>query len=400
VGSLDYAFFSLGTAVASTTTLLPVFARNLGATNVEIGLIPALYYLGLSIPSLFCGIYSSRLERKLPFILKFTMLERLPYLGIALVAFFLASLSSATALGLFFLLLSVSFGVMGILTPVWMEMVGKVINPTRIGVYFALGNGIGALMGIWGSRLAELFIQRLPFARNFGYCFLLTILAMLVSFIFIALTREEKENLPPPKKEYLRTLGRIFRRDPNFRSFTIARGFLAMGVMGGAFYTVHALQSFHVPDSLIARYNAVFLVSQALSNFIWGPLGDRKGHKLVVLLGCLSILLSNVIAIISPGPSSFYFAYAFFGIYWSAIWVGGIAILLDFGPREQRSAYIGLGYFLSTFPSFFTPLLGGKIADSFGYRNVFWVSLLINVVAFVLLMGVKEPRVFRESELD
>ena len=106
VGSLDYAFFSLGTAVASITTLLPLFARNLGATNVEIGLIPALYYLGLSIPSLFNGLYSSRIDRKLTFILKFTLMERLPYLGIALIAFFLVGINTSFSLTLFFLLLA------------------------------------------------------------------------------------------------------------------------------------------------------------------------------------------------------------------------------------------------------------------------------------------------------
>ena len=36
--------------------------------------------------------------------------------------------------------------------------------------------------------------------------------------------------------------------------------------------------------------------------------------------------------------------------------------------------YIGLGYFISTFPSFFTPIIGGKIADFYGYQKVFWVS--------------------------
>ena len=400
VGSLDYAFFSLGTAVASITTLLPLFARNLGATNVEIGLIPALYYLGLSIPSLFNGLYSSRIERKLPFILKYTMMERLPYLGIALIAFYLVGINIDFSLTLFFLLLAISFCAMGIITPVWMEMVGKVIDPARKGAYFAVGNGVGALMGIWGSRLAENFIVQYPFAQNFGYCFLLTISAMLVSYLFLALTREEKGKMAEIPSHYLNSLINIFKKDPNFRSFSLARIFLAMGVMGGSFYTVHALENLQVPNAMIARYNAVFLASQALSNFIWGPLGDRKGHKFVLLLGCISLLASNSMAIIVKSSVGFFLAFALFGIYWSAIWVGGIAILIDFGSKELKSMYIGLGYFISTFPSFFTPIIGGKIADFFSYQKVFWVSLVINLIAFIFLLGVKEPRVFKESELD
>ncbi len=400
VGSLDYAFFSLGTAVASITTLLPLFAKNLGATNVQIGLIPALYYLGLSIPSLFNGLYSTRMERKLPFVLKYTMMERLPYLGIALVAFYLVTANVHNSLILFFVLLGASFCAMGIISPVWMEMIGKVVDPARRGVYFAVGNGVGALMGVWGSRLAEKFIVKYPFARNFGYCFLLTVGAMLMSFLFLALTREEKEKSSDPPPRYFQSLFGVLKKDPNFRSFSLARFFLAMGVMGGAFYTVHALENLHVSNAFIARYNAVFLASQALSNFLWGPLGDKSGHKFVLLLGGISLLLSNLVAIINTSATGFYLAFALFGIYWSAIWVGGIAILLDFGTKELKSMYIGMGYFISTFPSFFTPIFGGKIADFFGYRNVFWVSLVINLIAFILLLGIKEPRVFKESELD
>ena len=400
VGSLDYAFFSLGTAVASITTLLPLFARNLGATNVEIGLIPALYYLGLSIPSLFNGWYSSRIDRKLTFILKYTLMERLPYLGIALIAFFLVGMNSNLALTLFFLLLAISFCAMGVITPVWMEMVGKVIDPSRKGAYFAVGNGVGALMGVWGSRIAEKFIVQFPFAANFGYCFLLTIGAMFISYIFLALTREEKENLLDIPAHYLKSLFSIFKKDRNFRGFSLGRIFLAMGVIGGSFYTVHALENLNATGVTIARYNAVFLASQALSNFIWGPLGDRKGHKFVLLLGSISLLASNLVAITVKSSTSFFLAFALFGIYWSAIWVGGIAIIIDFGSKELKSMYIGLGYFISTFPSFFTPIIGGKIADFYGYQKVFWVSFIINFIALVLLLGVKEPRVFKESELD
>lgn len=281
-----------------------------------------------------------------------------------------------------------------------MEMLGKVIDPTRRGIYFAVSNGVGAMMGIGGSGLAEKFLVSFPFAQNFGYCFLITVGAMMLSFFFLALLREDKGSRNNVLPQNFRSLKDIIKTDVNFRHFSLSRMFLAMGVMGGAFYTVHALENLQVSNAMIARYNAVFLVTQALSNFIWGPLGDRNGHKIVLLLGCIALIFSNVIALLSTSSTSFFLAFALFGMYWSAIWVGGIAILLDFGSQELRSVYIGLGFFISTFPSFLTPILGGKIADYFGYHKVFWVSFVINLVAFVLLLKLKEPRAFKESELD
>jgi len=88
VDALDYSFFTLGMSFGSTITLLPLLAQRLGASNLEIGLIPAITYLGWSFPAILGARVSGRLQRKLPFILRFTLLERLPYLGMALWLFF------------------------------------------------------------------------------------------------------------------------------------------------------------------------------------------------------------------------------------------------------------------------------------------------------------------------
>lgn len=395
VDSLDYAFFSLALSFGSVTTFLPLFARRLGASNVEIGLIPALAYLGWSLPALSGARVSRRLRRKLPFLLRVTLFERLPFFGIALVATFLAVPFPRLALFLVLVFLGVACSAMGFLGPIWMEMIGKVIHPSRFGLYFACGNGIGALMGIWGSRLAERFIATYPFAWNFALCFFLASFAMGISYVFLSLTREEDGEVVDEGGSYLRSFSRIVREDPNFLHFLIARVFLALGVMGAAFYTVSVLQRFAIPDTFIAQYNATLLVSQALSNFFWGPLGDKKGHKLVVFFGALTILLSNLWALFAPSPWYFFLAFGFLGLNYSAISVGGVAILLDFAPRDRRWLYLGWGNFFSGFPAFFAPILGGKLADLFGYGVVFWVSLVLNALGFFwLLFGVREPRAF------
>lgn len=395
VNSLDYAFFSLGLAFASVNTLLPLFASRLGATNVQIGLIPALAYLGWSIPALWGGRHSSRLERKLPFILRYTAFERLPFAGFALVAFFLASVNPALALWMFFMLLAVSFFAMGYIGPAWMEMIGKVIHPTRTGSYFAAGVGIGALMGVWGSRVAERLLERFPFAVNFGYCFLLTSLAMAISYFFLSLTREEPEPVTTQPGGYFRSLPRILRENRSFLNYLVARVLLGAGFMGGAFYTVYVLHRFQVPDGMIAQYNAFLLVSQGLSNLLWGPLGDRRGQKMVILMGAAAIVTSNMLAIFSTSPWGFYAAFALFGVNYSAISVGGLAILLDFAPRGERSGYVALGSFVSWLPAFVAPLVGGVMADLLGYQVVFWLTLILNAAGLVwLFFGVREPKIF------
>jgi len=74
----DYALFGVGLSFASQSTILPAFAAYLGAPNVVIGAIPAVMTLGWFLPSLFAAGHTETLARKLPFVLRYTLAERIP----------------------------------------------------------------------------------------------------------------------------------------------------------------------------------------------------------------------------------------------------------------------------------------------------------------------------------
>src|SRR5213076_3481370 len=86
----DFSLFLVGLAFASQSTILPAFADHLGAPNVVIGAIPAVMTLGGFLPSLFAAGHTEALARKLPFVVRYTIWERAPFLVLALAAFLLA----------------------------------------------------------------------------------------------------------------------------------------------------------------------------------------------------------------------------------------------------------------------------------------------------------------------
>src|SRR2546427_12412254 len=67
-------------AFASPSTILPAFAAWLGAPNVVIGAIPAVMTIGWFLPCLFAAPYTEGLARKLPFLVRWTIWERWPFL--------------------------------------------------------------------------------------------------------------------------------------------------------------------------------------------------------------------------------------------------------------------------------------------------------------------------------
>ena len=70
---------------------MTAFAVMLGAPNVVVGTFPAVMTLGWQLPSLFAAGHTQSLERKMPFVLRWTVWERVPFLVLAAVAFWLAS---------------------------------------------------------------------------------------------------------------------------------------------------------------------------------------------------------------------------------------------------------------------------------------------------------------------
>ncbi|MCD6552342.1 MFS transporter [Thermotoga sp.] len=400
VNSLDNAFFSLGMTLGSIFTLFPVFAKNLGASNVELGLIPAIANLGWGIPAIWGAKYAERSPKKLNLVLKVTLGERLPYFLMALISFYLAVSSPKFALYLSILMMGIATFSMGFLGPPWMSMIEKVINPKRRGTFFAMGNGLGAILGIGGSIIAKDLLANYPFPRNFGYVFLTAFVFFMVSFVFLALTREVPDQITPvnePIWNYIKNMKHVFL-DRNFRNFLIERIITSFMFASSGFITVYLLEKFSLPDDAAAVFTAIVLASQGVSSFVFGPLGDRKGHKLNLLFSKIFYSLAVLIAFFSTDPVHAYLVFALVGLVNTTNNVGNMAITLDFVSGKRKELYMGSLYFSIAPFSFIAPLIGGKMADAFGYGSLMVVTGLIGSFAcFYVVKFIVDPRVQSRS---
>src|SRR5260370_26512450 len=115
----DYGLFMVGLAFVSSATVLPAFAASLGASTVIIGAIPAVMTVGWFLPPLFAAAHTERLERKLPFVLRWTVWERVPFLVLPVVAFFVAARAPRLSIALPPLMRLGRSGAGGRLMPAW-----------------------------------------------------------------------------------------------------------------------------------------------------------------------------------------------------------------------------------------------------------------------------------------
>ena len=196
----DFALFLVGLAFASQSTILPAFAAHLGAPNVVIGAIPAVMTLGWFLPSLFAAGHTESLARKLPFVMRFTLWERVPFLALALIAFFVATPAPAVALAALLLLLLLVTGTGGVLMPAWMDIVGRAIPTTLRGRFFGVANVLGSAGGLVGSLGTAYLLARVPAPASYGVCFLCAAFCMGLSYVALALVREPAAAATGPRQ--------------------------------------------------------------------------------------------------------------------------------------------------------------------------------------------------------
>jgi MFS family permease len=387
----------VGLAFVSSATVLPAFAESLGASTVLIGAIPAVMTVGWFLPPLFAAAHTERLSQKMPFILKWTGWERVPFLVLTLVAFFLADRAPGVSMWILLVMLLVVTAVGGLLFPAWTDLIARAL-PTRLrGRFFGLASLAGTAGGLAGSALTSWVLGTLPSSTAYGVCFLAATVFVGLSWVALVFVREPPATGAPAQADFWTHLGGIpalLRRDVNFSWYLAARVLSFGAVIGSGFFTVYALRVLRAPAADVGVFTALLLAGQMAGQIALGWVADRTGHRLVLVIAAGAAMLMNVVPLVAGSIGVFSVVFALNGLFNAAIQVSAVSVLLEFAPTpEQNPTYVGIERtFLAPF-GFVLPLVGGLLIDAVGYPFVFWISAVFSVAsAVVLLVLVREPR--------
>ena len=275
-------------------------------------------------------------------------------------------------------------------------MISKIIPPESRGTFFGFQAALANLFISFAAVAAGYLLDYLPPRVDFATCFLIASIFFGLSWVALSLTREPEDTekvIPEVRTHFWDDSKKILRRDPNFRWFLAARFLSQFAIMGFSFYIVYALRSFHMNAVTAGYLTATLTVSQTIANASMGWLGDKYGHRLMLVLGAVTALASSILAWNAASIAWFYPIFAFAGFTYVSIWTSGLAMTVDFGSEADRPIYIGLSQTLTAPATILAPLLGGWIADSAGFIPTFSISTLLSVAMIAILVFlVKDPR--------
>jgi MFS family permease len=393
----DFSLFMIGLSVSSPSTILPAFAAELGASNLVIGAIPAVMTLGWFCPSLFVAGHTAALPRRLPFVLRWSLWERAPFLVLAATAFLIASRLPGLALAILLVMLLAITGTGGLLLPAWMDVVGRTIPARLRGRFFGVASLTADLGGLLGSVLTAYILARVAAPHSFGLCFAISAGLMALSFAALALIREPAVRAPARAvslRAHLRRVPALLERDPNLRWFLVARALGALGAVASGFYTVYALRAFAAPTWQAGVFTTLFLAGHLAGSVVLGWLADRVGHRLVLIIGAAAIVGANGVALAAPSLQAFGVVFALTGVNQAAAHVSGLNVLLEFAPAlDERPTYVGLGNTAMAPFGFAGPLAAGLLVDGVGFAPLFGTAGVLGLTAMTLLVArVRDPR--------
>jgi maltose/moltooligosaccharide transporter len=119
-----------------------------------------------------------------------------------------------------------------------------------------------------------------------------------------------------------------------------------------------------------------------------GILGDKWGHRHVIMVGLISMAIGSAIAFFAKDISLVYFAALFVVIGAATLFNEPFALLAELVPKGREGEFYGMDTISITLSQVPAALVGGAIIDAFGYTSVYVLVTGTSLLA-ILLMWLK-----------
>ena len=384
-----------GFRLVNAPTFLPAYLFAISGSNTIVGLGLALQQVGGVISPIFGATKIEHRTKVMPAAIWMGSLGRLAILGMALAGWFLSGQPLVWAL-LFFMLM---FGVfMGAQRVVFSLLMSKVIPISRRGRLQAWRNATGGLIAaILGYVAGEYFVKPNLFGNGYSTTFLFAF--FLTSLGLWALQLLLKEPEPPTTRtqarfrDRLRDFPALIAQDRAYGFFLLVQMLATSARIATPFYILHVGKVMNMDGATLGLLTFAFLGADTISNLVWGYMGDKLGFRVVLIASIAGWVGATIMLLNLHTPIPIFGAFALLGASLSGYMMASQTMILEFGSRDDLPMRIAISATAESITATAGPLIGGVVAEIYGYDVVFLASLGFLAAAFViLLLAVKDPR--------
>ena len=136
----------------------------------------------------------------------------------------------------------------------------------------------------------------------------------------------------------------------------------------------------------------ITFVSAFLMSPIWGRIADRFGYKPILIITGFGISISIILMGFVHSVEAFFILRLFMGVVTGFI-PTSLAFISSQTSKEVAGKTLGTLQMGSVSGTLFGPVLGGLLADSFGFQYTFVItSVVISIAALIVMFGIHETK--------
>ena len=350
--------------------LVPVYAMELGAGGIQVGLITASFNLARTFFNPLSGRLSDRWGRK-------------PFITLGLLLYTLVSVLYVLADRIETLILvRILHGSTSVLVaPIAMALVADIAPKQRVGLYlgtqnmaFMLGLGIGPVVG---GIIRDIFGMHAAFYTMGG-------LALLTFLAVAAFLPDDRRRQRDPKRRAIAPIKTLLKNRIVLGLFLL-RFFLAAGQ--GTVYTfipIFALQ-IQLTSSQVGFILGANIYLIAFLQRLCGGLADRINPLFMIVAGSLTSGLAIWGIPLGHGFAAVLACNILMGIGNGIAMPGGLVLTGRAGRSLGMGATMGITDAGWSLGMIISPILSGLIMDSLGLTSIFYAGGVLVIIGTILI---------------
>ena len=375
--------------LSEASTVLPLFVRALGGSNLMAGLVPSLRWAGWLVPQFLAAGRMRHLPRFLPLIRVLEIVRSVGYLLIAGIALGLGRDHGQWVLVAFVPIFVATRFAAGSSAVARNEVIARIVPPDRRPAVVSLRQFAGGIAGFIAGLVVRYVLDEGVTTFPYNYALLIGLSGILFGIAIAVLSRVVEDERPRSPAEIgigaqLRRAPRLLRDDPRYATYVAMCAAASGMTLATPFFALYAIDALHAAPSMAGIYISARTLARVLSNLWWGrqcrERGSlsvlRAGYALALLAPLAVVALSVALPSAAGGSVAPHLSWLFAGVFViqglaaSATGVGQVAYLYEIAPDTERSTYYGLTNTILG-PLHFLPALGGALLDTVGYVPVF-----------------------------
>ncbi|MBS0627808.1 MAG: MFS transporter, partial [Verrucomicrobia bacterium] len=259
--------------------------------------------------------------------------------------------------------------------------------------------GFRQSLGVFGSLLGAIsimFLMRVT-GNNYQLIFWISGVPPLVGLLaLLFFVKDAPSNETAKQKEtrqkipFLTQIKEISRLGFGFWSVIGVAGIFMLSNYSGAYRILHAekigFQLSDVPLVMVLQNLGIMLAA-----FPIGRLSDRFDRRILLAIGFLVAMVSNLCFCVIPGSLGVLIGSALWGIQMGITQSVLLSMVADMAPKDLRGTGFGIYYLVCAFSMCFANILAGWLFDSYGSLWAFGVSIVIAGIGLFLIPLIKRP---------